>query len=251
MSTNNKIGVIAGNFDVFHPGYIKMFTEAGHNCDQLFVLLHVDPTIERPFKTKPVLSVEERMEMLYALSSVHNVIPYNTEAELYAYLKENENKISVRFLGDDYRIKPFTGGNLDIPIYYLNRDHGWSTTKFKKSISDSLKETDERPWGNYEVLLDSPNCKVKQIVVKPGGKLSYQFHTKRREQWTIVKGEAVIILDGERLFRTAGESIKIPLGTKHRVINEGEEDLIFIEVQTGSYFGEDDIIRIEDEYNRD
>jgi mannose-6-phosphate isomerase len=246
----NKIGVIAGNFDVFHPGYIKMFTEAERNCDQLFVLLHVDPKIERPNKLKPILSVDERMEMLYALSSVHYVIPYNTEAELYLYLKENQNEISVRFLGDDYKDKPFTGDDLNIPIYYLNRDHGWSTSRFKQLIFNSLKETDKRPWGKYEVLLDTPDCKVKQITVNPGGKLSYQYHTKRREQWTVVSGEAVIILDDEKLFRTVGESIKIPLGAKHRIINEGEEDLIFIEVQTGSYFGEDDIIRIEDEYNR-
>lgn len=247
---NNKIGVIAGNFDVLHPGYIKMFKEAGRNCDQLFVMLQTDPTIERPDKLKPILSVEERMEMLYTLSDVYYVIPYTTEAELYLYLKENKETISVRFLGDDYKDKPFTGDDLNIKIHYLNRDHGWSTSKFKQLISDSLKETDKRPWGKYEVLLDSLNCKVKQITVNPGGKLSYQYHTQRREQWTIVKGEAVIILDDEKLFRVEGESIKIPLGAKHRIINDGEEDLIFIEVQTGSYFGEDDIIRIEDEYNR-
>jgi len=139
MSISNKIGVIAGNFDVLHPGYIKMFTEAERNCDQLFVLLHVDPTIERPDKIKPILSVDERTEMLYALSSVHYVIPYNTEAELYLYLKENKNEIRVRFLGDDYKDKSFTGDDLDIPIYYLNRNHGWSTSKFKQLISNSLK----------------------------------------------------------------------------------------------------------------
>jgi mannose-6-phosphate isomerase len=116
---------------------------------------------------------------------------------------------------------------------------------------NDLDKRDIRPWGSYEVLLSTPDCKVKQITVKPGGILSYQLHYKRSEQWTIVKGNAVIILDGERLFRTVGESVKIPLGARHRIINEEQEDLIFIEVQTGSYFGEDDIIRIEDEYNRD
>jgi len=116
---------------------------------------------------------------------------------------------------------------------------------------NDLDKRDIRPWGSYEVLLSTPDCKVKQITVKPGGILSYQYHTKRSEQWVIVRGSAVVILDGDRLFRTVGESIKIPLGACHRILNEEQEDLIFIEVQTGSYFGEDDIIRIEDEYNRD
>ena len=110
------------------------------------------------------------------------------------------------------------------------------------------KET--RPWGTYEVLLDTEYCKVKRIIVKPHNRLSYQYHNKRREQWTVVKGNLTIILDDEKIFRTAGESVHIPLGARHRAWNETDEEIIFIEVQTGSYFGEDDIIRIEDDYKR-
>ena len=110
------------------------------------------------------------------------------------------------------------------------------------------KET--RPWGTYEVLLDTEYCKVKRIIVKPHSRLSYQYHNKRREQWTVVKGNLTIILDDEKIFRTAGESVHIPLGARHRAWNETDEEVIFIEVQTGSYFGEDDIIRIEDDYKR-
>ena len=110
------------------------------------------------------------------------------------------------------------------------------------------KET--RPWGTYEVLLDTEYCKVKRIIVKPHSRLSYQYHNKRREQWTVVKGNLTIILDDEKIFRTAGESVHIPLGARHRAWNETGEEIIFIEVQTGSYFGEDDIIRIEDDYKR-
>ena len=107
-----------------------------------------------------------------------------------------------------------------------------------------------RPWGFYEILLDTDYTKVKQITVNPNQKLSYQYHEKRKEYWTIVKGSATIILDDEKIFRNQGESIHIPLGSKHRIINETEETLIFVEVQTGTYFGEDDITRIEDEYGR-
>ena len=107
-----------------------------------------------------------------------------------------------------------------------------------------------RPWGKYEVLLDAPYVKVKEILVNPNSRLSYQYHDKRREQWTVVKGNLTIILDGDKVFRYPGESIHIPMGAKHRAWNETDEDVVFIEVQTGDYFGEDDIVRIEDDYDR-
>jgi len=131
-----KKGVIAGNFDVMHPGYIKMFKDAASNCDCLIVLLHTDPSIERPNKLKPILSVEERKEMLLELRSVCGVHIYTYEAQLLDLLQMGE--FDIRFLGDDYKGKPFTGDNLNIPIYYLNRDHGWSTTKFKNLIAKTI-----------------------------------------------------------------------------------------------------------------
>lgn len=131
-----RIGVLAGNFDVIHPGYIYMFDECKQNCDHLVVFLHSDPTIERPEKLKPILSVGERRKILFALD-IPTVISYDTEKELYHMLKDGD--FNVRFLGDDYIGKSFTGDDLNIPIHYLNRDHGWSTTKYKQLISDSLK----------------------------------------------------------------------------------------------------------------
>jgi glycerol-3-phosphate cytidylyltransferase len=131
-----KTGVLAGNFDVIHPGYIYMFDECKQNCDHLVVFLHSDPTIERPEKLKPILSVEERRKILFALD-IPTVISYDTEKELYHMLKDGD--FNVRFLGDDYIGKSFTGDDLNIPIHYLNRDHGWSTTKYKQLIANSLK----------------------------------------------------------------------------------------------------------------
>jgi glycerol-3-phosphate cytidylyltransferase len=129
-------GVIAGNFDVIHPGYIKMFKECKDNCDEFIILLHSDPSIERPHKLKPILSVEERDEMLMSIKYIDNVFTYTYERELLELLKIVNPQ--VRFLGDDYKDKPFTGDDLKIPIHYLNRDHGWSTTKFKKLIAQSI-----------------------------------------------------------------------------------------------------------------
>ena len=131
-----KIGVIAGNFDCMHPGYVAMFKECQENCDQLIILLHGDPTIERPTKLKPVLSVAERREMLSYMVKGCMVLSYNTEAELLFLLQSIDP--DVRFLGDDYVTADFTGKELNIPIHFLNRNHGWSTTKYKKQIADEV-----------------------------------------------------------------------------------------------------------------
>ncbi|MDD2983063.1 MAG: phosphomannose isomerase type II C-terminal cupin domain [Crocinitomicaceae bacterium] len=107
-----------------------------------------------------------------------------------------------------------------------------------------------RPWGEYFVLENNLKYKVKRIVVKPGGRLSYQYHYHRSEVWTIVSGEALITLNGIEKIYKIGEVAIIPLKAKHRIHNLGSEDLVFIEVQWGNSFEEDDIVRIEDDYDR-
>ena len=131
-----KKGFIAGNFDVIHPGYIKMFNECNNNCDHFTVLLHSDPSIERPDKLKPILTLDERIEVLSSIKFINDIKSYTYETELYELIKKGE--YSVRFLGDDYRGKSFTGDDLNIYIHYLNREHGWSTTKFKKLIAKTI-----------------------------------------------------------------------------------------------------------------
>lgn len=141
------IGVIAGSFDCVHPGYIRMFDQMKEKCDQVFILLQTDSSIERPEKLKPILSVSDRVDMLMSLRQIDMVHRYETESDLYDLLKQFERHNAsdvfdskyVRFLGDDYIGKSFTGDDLDLPIHYLNRDHGWSTTKYKQLIADSLK----------------------------------------------------------------------------------------------------------------
>lgn len=111
-------------------------------------------------------------------------------------------------------------------------------------------EHDIRPWGEYFVLEDSSKYKVKRIVVKPGGRLSYQYHFHRAEVWTIVEGEALITIDGQDKVYKVGEVAIIPLKAKHRIQNTTSSDLVFIEVQWGESFDESDIVRIEDDYDR-
>tara|TARA_Y100000034_G_scaffold12888_1_gene13536 strand:+ start:2940 stop:3353 length:414 start_codon:yes stop_codon:yes gene_type:complete len=132
---NKKIGFVAGSFDIVHPGYVKLFKEAKENCSYLIVGLQGDPTIERKNKTKPILTIEERKEILLSLKYVDKVLVYNTERELHNLLKQAN--IDIRFLGEDYRQKEYTGEDLNIPIYFCSREHGWSTTKFKRLIKDA------------------------------------------------------------------------------------------------------------------
>jgi len=106
------------------------------------------------------------------------------------------------------------------------------------------------PWGCWEVLSDAPDHKVKRITVHPGKRLSYQKHFKRQEHWFVVAGEALVILDGQEIRLQSGQSVEIPKEAAHRIKNPGKMPLVFIEIQTGSYFGEDDIVRLEDDYGR-
>jgi mannose-6-phosphate isomerase len=111
-------------------------------------------------------------------------------------------------------------------------------------------ESDERPWGGYVVLSDAEDHKVKRITVRPGKRLSYQRHEHRTEHWFVVSGRGVVTLDGSDLAMAAGSAMDVPAGAWHRIANDGVEPLVFIEVQTGHYFGEDDIERLDDDYGR-
>lgn len=115
---------------------------------------------------------------------------------------------------------------------------------------DETERHSERPWGRFIVLLDAPDHKVKQILVREGQRISLQRHQRRRERWTFVRGRAEATLDGRAHLFEVGQGCEIPAGCWHRVRNPGPGDLVFIEVQTGAYFGEDDIERAEDDYGR-
>jgi mannose-6-phosphate isomerase len=109
---------------------------------------------------------------------------------------------------------------------------------------------DERPWGGFSVLADEADHKVKRIVVLPGRRMSLQRHRRRSEHWHVVAGDAIATRDGDELDLGPGDSLDIPRGAAHRIAAVGPGALIFIEVQRGEYFGEDDIERLEDDFGR-
>jgi len=109
---------------------------------------------------------------------------------------------------------------------------------------------DQRPWGTFTVLDEADGFKVKRIEVLPGKRLSYQKHAQRAEHWVVVQGTAKVTLDDRDIIVAAGEAIDIAIGAAHRVENPGGETLVFIEVQRGGYLGEDDIVRLQDDFGR-
>lgn len=141
-------------------------------------------------------------------------------------------------------------------VLVANRDRAQDVKEVVGQLSE-LKDqaadyhrTVYRPWGSYSILEDAEDCKVKRLVVKPGQVLSLQKHHRRAEHWTVIRGEAKVRIDDDEFLLRPNESTYIPVDTRHRLENPGAEDVHLIEVQTGDYFGEDDIVRYEDIYGR-
>lgn len=119
-----------------------------------------------------------------------------------------------------------------------------------RATEEDARLHDDRPWGSWHILDAGPGYKVKRLSVRPGHRLSYQTHEHRSEHWLVVTGTATCVLDGARLVVGPGGHVDVAQGVAHRICNEGTEPLEIIEVQRGSYTGEDDIVRLEDDYDR-
>jgi len=132
----------------------------------------------------------------------------------------------------------------------LHHHRGDDTAASAGNSERAPLEGDTRPWGGYQVLEDARTHKVKRIEVLPGGRLSLQRHRHRSEHWFVIAGVGAATRDADMISLTAGDSLDVPAGASHRISNPGEDVLVFIEVQHGSYFGEDDIERLEDDYGR-
>lgn len=113
-----------------------------------------------------------------------------------------------------------------------------------------IGERDSRPWGTWQVLDEGDGFKVKRITVLPGARLSYQTHEHRAEHWVVARGRATCVIDGETVGAGVGECIDVPVGAAHRIGNAEDTELVIIEVMRGSYLGEDDIVRLEDDFGR-
>jgi mannose-6-phosphate isomerase-like protein (cupin superfamily) len=200
------------------------------DCDVIHNELGTLPLIFYPGLKTPVLTI------LNNNLSDDDLLIVNSSAKTCYFASDDMTLVTKEILDKTF---PLTGSDI-IGSYY-------------GIYENILKETapiNRRPWGFYEVLSDQNNYKVKKIKVNPGKRLSLQSHARRSEHWIVVTGTGVVTVNGNNVELGEGASIDIPKGAAHRISNPGDSPLVFIEIQTGDYFGEDDIIRLEDDFGR-
>ncbi len=254
-----KIVLVTGGFDPIHSGHIAYFDEAKKLGTKLIVGVNSDQWLEKK-KGSPFLPIDERLNIVSSLSVVDKVIEF--EDDEYNSASNAIQKVVDMF--PDNVIIFANGGDRtskNIPEMKKYKDNQNIIFKFgvggdfkKNSSSWILKNwkgsKEFRPWGWYRVIDDSADHKIKEIQVNSKSRLSYQSHAKRSEVWTVISGEAHVIINDVSHTLNLNDTIFIPAGSKHRLENKTDEELNIIEIQTGSYLGEDDIIRYEDDYNR-
>ena len=253
------IVLVTGGFDPIHSGHIAYFKSAKKLGDKLIVGVNSDEWLVNK-KGSSFLPLDERIQIVSNLSVVDETIKFQDDeyksasnAITTVIKKYPEHKIIFANGGDrtseNIPEMKIHGGNPNIHFEFgVGGD-------FKKNSSSWILKNwhgskEQRPWGWYRIIDDSEDHKIKEIQVNSKSRLSLQSHSKRSEVWVVIKGKATVTVDDNILDLKVNDSICIPTGSKHRFENKLDKPLHIIEVQTGSYFGEDDIKRYEDDYNR-
>ena len=226
-----KIGFTCSSFDLLHAGHVAMLKECKENCDHLVVGLNLNPFKNGRYA---VQSVVERFLQLEAVKYVDRIIPYNTEDELMDLLKVIDP--DVRFIGEDYKGKRFTGDELDIEIFYNTRKHSYSSSGLKKQVVDSqntppltgkiVKDNDV-----YTIVdnTDLNELTVSTTTLHPDQETSGHAHPGIEEVYTFLSGTGVMQIDEEEFKAEKGKTFTIPDGAFHKVYNNSsDEDLLFI-----------------------
>ena len=253
-----KIVAVSGGFNPIHIGHIRLFEEARKLGDKLVVILNNDNWYGVKGR-KVFIPQKERKEILEALKPIDRVV----------LTKHKPGTKDISVCRELIELKPdifANGGDRtreNIPevavckkinckmIFNVGRggkiqSSSWLLSKY---VNESHQKT-LRPWGYFRVIEEGENFKVKKVVVKPREKLSLQFHKQRSEHWGVLKGLAKVELNDKIFYLKPHQSIDISVRAKHRLENPRKEPLEIIEIQNGEYLGEDDIIRIEDKYDR-
>ena len=253
------IVLVTGGFDPIHSGHIAYFKSAKKLGDKLIVGLNSDKWLVQK-KGSAFLPINERIEIVSNLSVVDETIEfeddeYNSASNAITVVVEKYPSHKIIFAN---------GGDRNAENIPEMKIHGENPNihfefgiggDFKKNSSSWILTNwhgpkEQRPWGWYRIIDDSEDHKVKEIQVNSKSRLSLQSHSKRSEVWVVIKGEATVTVDENVSTLKVNDSVYIPTGSKHRLENKLNEPLHIIEIQTGSYFGEDDIQRYEDDYDR-
>jgi len=226
-----KIGFTCSSFDLLHAGHVAMLKECKDNCDKLIVGLNVNPCKNGRY---PVQSVVERYAQLSAISYVDEIIPYNSEAELFDLMQLYH--IDIRFIGDDYRDKSFTGDDLNIEVFYNRRDHRFSSSGLKKAVVENQTNTQlegcvVKDNETYTIVDNTELNKltVSTTTLKPGKETTGHTHEGIEEVYTFLSGHGLMVIGDAEFHAEAGKTFTIPDGAFHKVYNNSDdEDLFFI-----------------------
>ena len=279
-----KVIILSGGFDPIHSGHVEMFKNAREQADFVIVCLNSDDWLKKK-KGINFLDFEERSNIIRSMKYVDEIVSF--EDDLFGSVvngikKVIDNKDSYQKILTDKTY--LTDGELyceelcEIEFYFGNggdrnskstpsleqkfcEDNGigliWGLGGNKSNSSSWILnryrdwhfEMTDRAWGNYKVVYQDTNKKVKIIEVMPNSSLSLQSHDKRSEHWVVVEGTANVIIETEKFRREEiverNESIYVPVGAKHKLTNNQDSILQIVEVQIGDYLGEDDIVRFD------
>lgn len=280
-SDPKTIVLTCGYFNPIHPGHIECFKLARALGDELWVIVNNDHQAELKRNMPSFQDEQFRLKVVGALAYVtKTILSHDTDATVVKTLEKTI--LDIRAENPHAKIVFAKGGDrfvgnipekevcdrLSVSIIdglgdktHSSRDYvSFKQTVVAKDANEKEKVAEEnetlalevgmRPWGHYVVIEDKEHHKVKRLIVEPGHRLSLQSHEKRKECWVVVKGTATVEIDGTLSHVEEGGTVTIPQGAKHRLSNTTSNPLEIVEVQYGTYTGEDDIVRYEDDYNR-
>ena len=255
---SETIVIVTGGFDPLHSGHIVYFEDAKKLGDKLIVGVNSDKWLVNK-KGRPFMPLSERIEIIKSLTVVDEVVTFddhdNSASGAIRTVLEKFPNNKILFANGGDRT---SGNTLEMDAFkdQTNIEFVFGVGgDFKKNSSSWILEewkspTEERPWGSFKILDEKKEYKIKELTVNPGARLSLQSHSKREETWVVLEGEATVTINEMTFTKIKNETIHIPQGAKHRLENKHDSILKVIEIQTGIYFGEDDITRYDDDFGR-
>lgn len=267
-----KASTLINEFDLYNPKMLKeckkIIKAASYNND--FIVIKQMDNLENISIDYAIMEKSNKLKMLKADFYWSDVGSFDSLKNEY-FIDSNNNATNTNLITLDSKNNLVLSNKLvatigindlivvdsEDSILIAKSGESEKVKDIVKIIKDSNSElckvhkTVYRPWGMYSILLEGNNYKIKQIVVKPNKRLSLQKHFHRNEHWVVVNGSAIITIEDKEFILRTNESTYISMGNKHRLHNPGKIDLVIIEIQVGQYLKEDDIIRLEDDYNRE
>lgn len=252
-----NIVLVTGGFDPIHSGHIDYMNKAKQLSDLLIVGLNSDEWLARK-KGKPFMPYHERECVVRNMKCVDDVMSFddsdNSASDAIRKVRALYPNATIVFAnGGDRTQENIPEMNCGVDnvkfVFGVGGENKKNSSRWILENWKSSPQLTERPWGTYEILAEGDGFKVKRIKVLAGKRLSLQSHEKRKEHWTILSGSPLVTNDHATYIAYPQDTVVIGQGHKHR-IQAMETDVVFIEVQTGTYFGEDDIVRYDDDFGR-